>query len=198
MPVTRTDDDPYAILGVRRGSSDRAIAAAHRTLARRFHPDIAGDDATARMVRINAAFDAIRTAERRIAFDALEGWTAPAAPDDEEVVPPDRSHPATDPLVDEAPSPGLRWRPPNDGTGAAGPPPGRPSGSVLGFGRHKGWSIGEIARVDPGYLEWLEDRREGQPYLEEIRATLARVGFRSRPPTPEERRQRYRAVFRRG
>ena len=33
--------------------------------------------------------------------------------------------------------------------GTAGPPPGRPSGSVLDFGRFKGWSLGEIARVDP-------------------------------------------------
>ena len=32
-----------------------------------------------------------------------------------------------------------------DGLGAAGPPPGRPSGSVLNFGRYAGWSIGEIA-----------------------------------------------------
>jgi len=35
-------------------------------------------------------------------------------------------------------------------TGAAGPPPGLPSGSVLGFGRFSGWSIGEIVRADPG------------------------------------------------
>ena len=33
-----------------------------------------------------------------------------------------------------------------DGLGAAGPPPGRPSGSVLNFGRYSGWSLGEIAR----------------------------------------------------
>ena len=28
--------------------------------------------------------------------------------------------------------------------------------------------MGEIARVDPGYLVWLEDRSEGRPYLQEI------------------------------
>jgi hypothetical protein len=49
---------------------------------------------------------------------------------------------------------------------------------VLSFGRHLGWSIGEIARRDPGYLEWLEDRREGRPYLDEIDETLVRVGYR--------------------
>ena len=37
-----------------------------------------------------------------------------------------------------------------------GPPPGRPSGSVLNFGRYAGWSLGEIARHDLEYIEWLD------------------------------------------
>jgi hypothetical protein len=49
---------------------------------------------------------------------------------------------------------------------------------VLPFGRHIGWSIGEIARVDPGYLAWLEARPEGKPYVAEIDALLRRTGFR--------------------
>ena len=36
-----------------------------------------------------------------------------------------------------------------DGDGAAGPPPGNPSGTVLNFGRYAGWSLGEIARQRP-------------------------------------------------
>ncbi len=36
-----------------------------------------------------------------------------------------------------------------DGFGAAGPPPGRPSGTVLNFGRYAGWSLGEVARTRP-------------------------------------------------
>ena len=60
-------------------------------------------------------------------------------------------------------------------TGSAGPPPGRPSGSVLDFGIYHGWSLGEIARYDPGYLAWLEERREGTPYLAEIERLLARM-----------------------
>jgi hypothetical protein len=55
--------DAYETLGVARGSGDGAIASAYRTLARQFHPDIAGDAATTKMTRINAAFDAIKTAE---------------------------------------------------------------------------------------------------------------------------------------
>lgn len=76
-----------------------------------------------------------------------------------------------------------------DGTGGAGPAPGRPSGSRLAFGRHLGWSIGEIARVDPGYLEWLEDRPEGRRYLEEIDRTLREVGFRTRETGPRHHRR---------
>ena len=199
MTAQRTDDDPYAILGVPRGSSDRAIAAAHRALARRYHPDLAGESGTARMIRVNAAYDAIRTARRRAAFDALDGWTAPPADGDDEV--PARTRRSAS-VVDRASRgeghDGSRWGKERDGTAGAGPPPGRPSGSVLGFGRHQGWSIGEIARIDPGYLEWLEDRREGQPYADEIAATLERVGFRQGVPGADDRRERRRRLFRRG
>lgn len=65
--------------------------------------------------------------------------------------------------------------------GPAGPPPGRPQGSVLPFGLFRGWSIGEIARVDPGYLEWLEGKREGRPYLAEIDEILRATGWRRAP-----------------
>ena len=51
---------------------------------------------------------------------------------------------------------------------------------MLPFGRHIGWSIGEIARADPGYLEWLTQRPEGAPYLGEIDEALRKVGFRGR------------------
>ena len=120
-----------------------------------------------RMMAINAAYDAIRTAPRRAAHEAERAGAAGAAPG--ATTTPGGAAPARD---------RVRWRPANDGTGKAGPPPGRPSGSVLPFGRHKGWSIGEIARIDPGYLAWLEDHREGHPYLDEIDTVLRRIGFR--------------------
>jgi curved DNA-binding protein CbpA len=173
--------DPYEILGVPRGASDRTIAAAHRSLARKFHPDIAGDAATVRMMRINAAFDAIRTAKRRAELDeqlASTPWTVRR----------DDGSTRTS---------GLTRTAERDGTGGAGPAPGRPSGSVLGFGRHIGWSIGEIARVDPGYLEWLAVRREGTPYVDEIDAALKRVGYRPEPSVNAVRHTG-RLGFRRG
>jgi curved DNA-binding protein CbpA len=65
-----------------------------------------------------------------------------------------------------------------DGTGAAGPPPGNPSGSVMNFGRYSGWSLGEIARSDLEYLEWLDRMPIGRPYRDEIDAILRQSGRR--------------------
>lgn len=65
-----------------------------------------------------------------------------------------------------------------DGTGAAGPPPGNPSGSVMNFGRYDGWSLGEIARADLEYLEWLDRMPIGRPYRDEIDAILRQTGRR--------------------
>jgi len=72
----------------------------------------------------------------------------------------------------------IEWRNAPDGTGGAGPPPGRPSGSILPFGRFIAWSIGEIVRYDPGYLDWLDQRPEGAPYRDEIDEALRRLGWR--------------------
>jgi curved DNA-binding protein CbpA len=172
MVATGTSD-PYMILGVDRSANDAAIAAAHRRLARTFHPDVAGDSATADMMRINAAFDRIRDRRRRAAYAVAESESRGDAAET-------RQRTSTTPweMQDTARERDFDWSPERDGTGGAGRPPGRPSGSVLRFGRHIGWSIGEIARVDPGYLVWLEDRREGHPYLAEIDRTLRQVGFR--------------------
>lgn len=98
-------------------------------------------------------------------------------------------------------------RPRRDGpppwTGAAGPPPGRPAGPVLDFGIFAGWSIGEVARHDPGYLDWLAARPEGRPHLAAIerfltpvRAAAAarsgRAAATQRTPKVEPERSRWR------
>ena len=64
-------------------------------------------------------------------------------------------------------------------TGAAGPPPGNPSGSVLNFGRFAGWSLGEIARTEIDYLEWLDRMPIGRAYGSEIDELLRIHGRRS-------------------
>ena len=153
--LEKVEGDAYVVLGLSRDADDAAVARAHRRLARRHHPDVAGETASRRMMRINAAYDAIKTAERRAAYERDQ-----------------------------------RDAKPRDGTGAAGDPPGNPSGTVLPFGRHVGWSVGEIARVDPGYLLWLAERPEGARYRDEINALLSRMGMRTAgtDPTPAWRR----------
>jgi curved DNA-binding protein CbpA len=79
-----------------------------------------------------------------------------------------------------------------DGDGAAGPPPGRPSGTVLNFGRYAGWSLGEIARRDLEYLEWLDRMTIGRTYRDELDAILRTAGRRRSAPIAEERRGLFR------
>jgi curved DNA-binding protein CbpA len=76
---------------------------------------------------------------------------------------------------------------------AAGPPPGPPSGSILTFGRYSGWSLGEIARVDPEYLEWLDRTPIGRPHREELERLLRQLGRRvSTERAASERRGLFR------
>jgi curved DNA-binding protein CbpA len=80
------------------------------------------------------------------------------------------------------------------GFGAAGPPPGNPSGSVLNFGRYAGWSLGEISRADIEYIEWLDRATIGRMYREEVDAILRRAGRRKSASTEADQR---RGLFRR-
>ena len=64
------------------------------------------------------------------------------------------------------------------GTAAAGPPPGNPSGSIVTFGRYEGWTLGEVARTDLEYLEWLDRMPIGRTYQAEIDALLRKHGRR--------------------
>ncbi len=79
-----------------------------------------------------------------------------------------------------------------DGHGAAGPPPGNPSGTVLNFGRYSGWSLGEIARRDLEYLEWLDRMAIGRAYREELDGLLRAAGRRRSAQVDDERRGLFR------
>jgi len=64
------------------------------------------------------------------------------------------------------------------GSGSAGLPPGNPSGSLITFGRYHGWTLGEIARTDLEYLEWLDRMPIGRTYHAEIDTILRTQGRR--------------------
>jgi curved DNA-binding protein CbpA len=81
-----------------------------------------------------------------------------------------------------------------EGFGAAGPPPGRPSGTVLNFGRYAGWSLGEVARKDLEYIEWLDRAPIGRNYRAEIDEILRTSGRRKSAEAADTER---RGLFRR-
>jgi curved DNA-binding protein CbpA len=188
--------DPYKVLQVDPEAEDEVIQAAYRRLAQKYHPDrSSGQEAIDRMVAINRAWEAIGEPATRADFDRTRrsGSAKPG--------------PARGPSpAGAAPSPApgaARERPPEtvssdwtsgrsstgggydagtmrapEGLGAAGPPPGNPSGPVLAFGRYAGWSLGEIARRDLEYVEWLDRMPIGRPYRDEIDGILRRAGRR--------------------
>jgi curved DNA-binding protein CbpA len=56
--------DPYAVLGVRPGSTESQVAAAYKQLAKQWHPDRgAGEEGARRMAEINVAYGALRDGE---------------------------------------------------------------------------------------------------------------------------------------
>ena len=183
--------DPYAILQVSQDADQDVLLAAYRALARRLHPDLSDDPtASARMAQLNAPWETFGDPERRAAYDKTHlagvildssSRTAATSRSTGAATASSAEQPAA-PRASAAASPGTggptTWRRGPNGEGGAGPPPGNPSGTVLDFGRHIGWSIGEISRVDPGYLEWLDKQPQGARIHDEIDRTLRARGLR--------------------
>jgi hypothetical protein len=56
--------DPYALLGLDAGATIDDAAEAYKRLAKRWHPDVAGADGTARMSELNVAYELLRASLR--------------------------------------------------------------------------------------------------------------------------------------
>lgn len=129
------------------------ITAVHRKLAKRYHPDIdPSPSAARRMSEINEAYQVLSNPERRAAYDKELAKRR------------DRRH--TDRIAHQA------SQTPVSGVGA---PLGPPSGSVINIGRYAGWSLGQIKRYDPAFLEWLISVPAGRQYRDEIQGLLRRT-----------------------
>ena len=208
--------DPYKTLQVDPEAEDEVIQAAYRRLARKYHPDLADTpEAASRMALINAAWEILGTPAARAAHDRKRRseaarWSAPAAA-------PPAGSPNGSPPHSSAPPRPAPTPPPDivspdwtsgrssqgggfdesmraaEGFGAAGPPPGRPSGTVLNFGRYAGWSLGEVARHDIEYIEWLDRAPIGRNYRQEVDDILRSSGRRKSAATEaSDRRGLYR------
>ena len=160
--------DYYEVLQVSPRAEAEVIRAAYRTLARKYHPDHGGD--AGRMIALNDAWDVLGDPARRATYDASRGSS------------PSRPAPAAAPQSQAQGSAAAESSAPRQAEAThAGPPPGHPSGTVLDFGRYAGWSLGEIARYDTVYLEWLQRATFGRKLRAEIDALL-----RQRAPAPAQ------------
>ena len=56
--------DPHAVLGLDGEASLEEATQAYRRLAKRWHPDRAGDEGAARMIELNVALELLRSAQR--------------------------------------------------------------------------------------------------------------------------------------
>jgi hypothetical protein len=70
--------DPHAVLGLDPGASPEEVQRAYRALAKRFHPDHAGETAGDMMISINAAHDLLRDRLQEVRGD--RGARAQAQP----------------------------------------------------------------------------------------------------------------------
>jgi curved DNA-binding protein CbpA len=156
-----TADDLYRVLQVVPEADHEVIRAAYRALARKYHPDLAGGSKE-QMTALNAAWGVLQHPKTRAMYDRKRLATTPsdngssAAPITQPVRAPDR-----------VPPPAGK-RPPN--------------ATILDFGRYVDWSIEELARHDPDYLEWLVRTPNGRRFTRQIEAALARYAA---PPPPE-------------
>ena len=67
--------DYYKILGVEPTADDKAIKAAFRKLARKYHPDVSKEkDAEARFKEANEAYEALSSPEKRAEYDELRKY----------------------------------------------------------------------------------------------------------------------------
>jgi curved DNA-binding protein len=70
--------DYYQVMGVARDATDAQIKQAYRRLARKFHPDVSKEpDAEARFKELGEAYEVLRSAEKRAAYDRLGSGPRP-------------------------------------------------------------------------------------------------------------------------
>jgi len=139
-----TDRDAYEVLQVHPKANQLVIQAAYRVLAGQYHPDRDPSvGATRRMVELNAAYESLRTVERREVYDKQRTLAKTAVP----IVTPYA-----------APAP---------------PSPESEGSNVVDFGRYEGYTLEQLRRIDPEYLRWLARHSSGIRFRRRIQELLA-------------------------
>jgi curved DNA-binding protein CbpA len=160
--------DLYKVLQVDPSANPLVIQAAYRVLAQIHHPDVSGD--ADEMKRLNAAWEVLGNARKRSQYDIERaGRHAPQSPVSQHTAP-RAAAAASSHAAQPGPQPATAAR-----EDTAGPPVGSASGSVIRFGRYDGWTVGQVARVDPPFLEWLRRVPLGRALKPEIDLALQRA-----------------------
>lgn len=138
--------DPFRILQVQPDADPDVVTAAYRVLARKVHPDASSSLSEAeerRMVDLNWAYSVVRDPVKRAKWESDRRRAPPPTP--------------AETATHGAP------RGPLDADGA---------GLRLDFGRYEGWTLGEVVRRDPDYLDWLRRHASGARYRDAIDVLL--------------------------
>lgn len=140
----------YKILMLAEIADQEIITTVYRKLAQRYHPDVdPSPEAARRMAEINEAYATLKDSEERKKYDA---WLASR-----------RDRRSADRLIRQQGDVAY---------GEAGLPVGPPQGSVVDFGRYSGWTLGQIKRRDPSFLEWLMRAPAGRHLRAEIQQLI--------------------------
>jgi curved DNA-binding protein CbpA len=150
--------DPYEILQVRTKAVPEVIEAAYRALAVLHHPDRSGQEgADQAMADLNWAYAVLRDPELRASYD---GRQVPI--------------PVSQPAAETAPTT-LSERIAEAAEAAHGRAAANAADTVIDFGRYAGMTLRQLARLDPGYLEWLRRHSSGVRYRHQIDQVLGHM-----------------------
>ncbi len=169
----------YEVLMLHPTATIEVINAAYRALAKQYHPDHAGPEGAATMAQINEAYAILSNEAKRARYDEIIGKSQ----DGQVVGHARQSMPGATNLKYEAGSWSIRPQseptPATASYGDAGPPPAYPqaSGSVLSFGRYRGWALTQVAAYDRNYLEWLSRTMAGRTYINELKQLLSQAAY---------------------
>jgi hypothetical protein len=147
--------DYYAVLGLPPSADDATIRLAYRRLARRYHPDIAGDENLHLMQALNQAYQTLSDPERRRLYDASRPPPVDSAelPQQPQQRPPQQPH-----------SPAQAARRPESVTASAGPlrrlavfDDGQAS-AVVSVALAQGGAVAAVGHIDGQIALWNTTR----------------------------------------
>jgi curved DNA-binding protein CbpA len=155
--------DAYEILQVHPSALPEVVEAAYRVLALVHHPDRNGNRDHRAMTDLNWAYSVLHDPERRIEYDRSR---VPVSIDPEA-----RPEPASE-------RGSLMQRMQRASEAATEREAESPINAVIDFGRYAGMTLGQLARTDPGYLEFLRRHSAGVRYRHQIDAVLGALAMR--------------------